>query len=754
MAGLWGALRSAAELFIAKRATTNDRYAVTTVSAADVASNGYRKVENEQILARVRQHVLHCAMFNTNACASQPLRLYRRTSAIGRKNWAPHAKPMTGAARTKAMRNFVGKVANYAESDFEEVLDAPPLDLLRNANPTRRGTSFFKDCWMQTWIFGKRFVYHVDENRGAPSELWVMRGQDVGIIPHPSGIIGGFRYGRPGIVAQEFSTDEVMYHIAFPSPFNPYDALSPVHKIMVEADIYAASTISEKAMWENGARPDYLLSFKQSLTPEQRKQAEENINARMRGPNKRGNFLVTSDAQVVPLNFTQKEMEYLKGREDIKTDIYNAYGIPEPMRKMNSSNLASSQTALEQYARYTIWPALCEDAQEWSETLLPLFGVEPGEYWFAYDNPIPEDAERMRSDVVAYVRERVWTRNEARQMLGMDPIEGLDDMEQEQAPEDTTEDAEEQPEESEDIDEGDNGEDDEPGTKHTGKCCSHTKATATEPQRTAEQTPEERAIAERVYDAVLPWLNLIGAAIVLRELVGDAPENAVVVGSVVASLPASASTMPSPVNIALRDAARLGAATVKERAVLRLVGGESEAGPTRVTLEAALNTVNEWAPQFIDDYVPKLAGNVSDTTIDNIRQSIKRGIANGESLPQITARVQKDFAEASPARARAIAVTETRRAYVQGSLQLWKESGYTRKVLVLADNPCPICVAIADRVNPDGVPIDDTMWAKGEALRTGDGVSVTNTYMDADAPPFHPNCFCDLLPIWEDGGEA
>src|SRR5690606_11267249 len=75
-----------------------------------------------------------------------------------------------------------------------------------------------------------------------------------------------------------------------------------------------------------------------------------------------------------------------------------------------------------QFMQYTVLPRLNRRADHLNQ-LLPHFGFRPGEAWFAYDNPVPEDRAYTASRNTAYVAGGIMTPNEARISEGLDPIE-------------------------------------------------------------------------------------------------------------------------------------------------------------------------------------------------------------------------------------------------------------------------------------------------------------------------------------------
>lgn len=72
--------------------------------------------------------------------------------------------------------------------------------------------------------------------------------------------------------------------------------------------------------------------------------------------------------------------------------------------------------------------------------------------------------------------------------------------------------------------------------------------------------------------------------------------------------------------------------------------------------------------------------------------------------------------------------TETKRADTDAILDIGKEIGFSKYKVVLSPSACPVCVRKTD----DGKKI----FKAAELNKSGHG----------HKPPFHPNCYCILIP--------
>jgi SPP1 gp7 family putative phage head morphogenesis protein len=118
---------------------------------------------------------------------------------------------------------------------------------------------------------------------------------------------------------------------------------------------------------------------------------------------------------------------------------------------------------------------------------------------------------------------------------------------------------------------------------------------------------------------------------------------------------------------------------------------------------------------------------VSDTTREEIRGIVGRMSSEGISYEQAALEIVQLAGINSQTRALTIAVTESARAFTQGSLLAWRESNEVEMIEWSAEpTACPICKA----VNGTSVQLD----------RSFNGI----------LPPAHPNCRCALLPVLKD----
>lgn len=151
-------------------------------------------------------------------------------------------------------------------------------------------------------------------------------------------------------------------------------------------------------------------------------------------------------------------------------------------------------------------------------------------------------------------------------------------------------------------------------------------------------------------------------------------------------------------------------------------------------IEAARTATMALAQETVDTFLGDL-----DRTIVGIRRDIAQSIEQGETAGETVNRVAEWIDDNARWRARRIAVTESARAYNAGHVASTEDldfvAGYE---LVLSGDACPLCHAI-HRQCPV-IPKGGTFGENGKNPK----------YKDLKFPPFHSNCRCTVITVFDD----
>jgi len=435
-----GILNLIADAWKAVRRPPNDgerAYIGATIRTGEEHYGRYDTI-NPRDLVRVG-HGITGSIFNaasliSRAAARGEMKLYRAGSGMGSKRISSARKSFlrSGALGISPSR----KAMEYADDadDIEQVVDHPVIDIIRDPDPSLSSNDVMMLIYWYREICGHTYLW---TGSGTPTGLYILHPQYTRPILSRTDGVTAYNYGRENSAPLRMPVEEVIVSKWMIDPYAPWQGTSWVGSIERYGDLEDAAVAAEVSRWKNSGQYGMVLKAPKEYTDSQIKQAEAALRARG-GPLSAGRALVLRDVELIQSATKPHEMNYLPGLQQAEAAIYRAAGIPDPIWKMNDAIQSNAAEGGIQWQR-AVYERQCRVADDLTEWLLPMFGIEPGEMWFAYDNPVTEDvdakAARMRDAFVASAGRPVPVVdvNEYREAIGLEP---RDDAEMEA--EDTT----------------------------------------------------------------------------------------------------------------------------------------------------------------------------------------------------------------------------------------------------------------------------------------------------------------------------
>ncbi len=133
--------------------------------------------------------------------------------------------------------------------------------------------------------------------------------------------------------------------------------------------------------------------------------------------------------------------------------------------------------------------------------------------------------------------------------------------------------------------------------------------------------------------------------------------------------------------------------------------------------------LDDFAKAWILQRSLTLAKSINMTTMDAIRKALAEGFSQGESIQQLTKRIEGYFTENAKTRAELVSRTEVISASNEGALHRFELEGVEKSEFFIAPDACEVCV-----------PYDGKIYA------TKDSHGII---------PIHPNCRCKWLGVIE-----
>ncbi len=180
--------------------------------------------------------------------------------------------------------------------------------------------------------------------------------------------------------------------------------------------------------------------------------------------------------------------------------------------------------------------------------------------------------------------------------------------------------------------------------------------------------------------------------------------------------------------------------------VLKMLYAQSDVDPE---LMESFDVTNPEIEKFLSEYSMKFAKVINDETESMLRGRLSEGIQEGESIADLTDRVQEVFKGMESWRAERIARTETIRATNRAADMSYKMSGVVSKkewITAQDERLCEFCAAMDGTV----VEVGENFLDEEDDFEGDDGGEMTVSYEDVNGPPLHPNCRCCLVPVIEE----
>jgi len=307
----------------------------------------------------------------------------------------------------------------------EEVTEHPFITLMANINPYQNYFDFLMLSDINMELMGNTFWYIVKDAFGVPEELWVIPTQWMYVVPDKEKFIKGYVLQIPnsdsGVTRIPFDIDEIV-HFKDPSPNNLYygvswlGAMSEAYNLQVNIDRYDISFFS------NMARPDGVLEAPEGaiVAPSLYEKIKKEFKQRYTGVrNVLTPLVLQGGLQWKQISQAPADLGLKDTRRDSLERIAMASGVPLSKLITENVNKSNAEVAQTDFLRDTIRPRLTLFQEKINEKIMPLYG---GEFFVAFDNPIPEDREFQLKQDAMDVRNGIRTVDEIRADRGLSPM--------------------------------------------------------------------------------------------------------------------------------------------------------------------------------------------------------------------------------------------------------------------------------------------------------------------------------------------
>ncbi len=317
--------------------------------------------------------------------------------------------------------------------------DNPLARLIRRPNPMQGTSRWLHSTVAWHCLTGNSYIEAVPTiapGRGSSpvGELWCLRADRMKIIPGPNGMPEAYRYSVPA-GDKDFPVNIVngrsmVLHLKDFHPLDDWYGLSPVEVAARWIDLDNAATTMNYHLMKNGANPSGIFSYKGSMQPAQFESAEKNIRDKWSGVINAGRpILLPGEWSFQRVTETLRDMEWTEGMREAGRRICAAWGVPHVLIIPGESTYNNRESGRLELWEHTVLPLadlMLGDIVPWLQW---LFDDERLAVKYDRDSIPALEARRIakREGIIELHKEKIITKNEAREALDYDAVEGGDE---------------------------------------------------------------------------------------------------------------------------------------------------------------------------------------------------------------------------------------------------------------------------------------------------------------------------------------
>jgi len=313
-------------------------------------------------LAAVAQH---------NAFAWPALSTYERQAAVYESSvWVYTAvNRIAEAAALTPLHLF------RLEGERRVPLIAHPAErLLAAPNPFLSGFDLIEQTVGALELTGNAYWFLAGDARGLPAQIWPLRPDRVSVVPDEREHVRGYIYEIDG---RQIPLDAVeVIHFRRWHPRSDYYGLSALQaaRLAVQNDA-AMAAWNRDAFGQDRAIPAGIVSVGEFVSDEDFERLKREWRESYGGPERRTAFLRGGGITWQSIGLSQQDVDFLRGRQFNREEIYQAFGIPPGMWSENATE-ANARVAERIFIERTLWPKLVRLAGKLSADLLPFWGSD------------------------------------------------------------------------------------------------------------------------------------------------------------------------------------------------------------------------------------------------------------------------------------------------------------------------------------------------------------------------------------------
>lgn len=203
-----------------------------------------------------------------------------------------------------------------------------------------------------------------------------------------------------------------------------------VHQSTIGSGLAAKQYTS--SVFGKSAHPSIALKYDQPLDRNERNSAKANFKAEHAGSDKAGEPIILDDGMSVQyLQWSPVEVAFIDFSNLNTEDCSRIFGVPRDLLALDTHGTYGAAVQRSQdFVTLCLGPWIEKLQEEFNSKLFYTSEIRSGRYYFEFDRSmfLQLDKEAEAKTLALQVQSSLITPNEARQKMGMNPIEGGDDL--------------------------------------------------------------------------------------------------------------------------------------------------------------------------------------------------------------------------------------------------------------------------------------------------------------------------------------
>jgi len=307
------------------------------------------------------------------------------------------------------------------DMELKKIQQHPFLDLVKSANPFQNRYEIMTITQLFLELTGNAYWWIPRNALGIPSMIWNLPANWMRIVPSATKFIEGYVMQVPGKGQLiPFDENEVI-HFRFPSPFSQFYGSGPT--IAAEFGIALNEQMKSWGInhFLNNANPGGALVTENSLTEEQYQRLRDQWNTKYKGAKNAGKMaFLEGGLKFEQFGSTMRDARFELVDRGARDEILAMFGVPaSKLGLVEDVNRANADANDYTYNKETILPRLTLIEEKLNEKLIPIYDPR---LVCKFDNPVPDDNEFRLKEKQINISSGVTTIDEERAKEGLEPF--------------------------------------------------------------------------------------------------------------------------------------------------------------------------------------------------------------------------------------------------------------------------------------------------------------------------------------------